>query len=82
MFASGDRLRGVSPVRRSRGVPGRPSGGSRGLVAVELHEVVAREDQSPLRPDCLSAAVIEPLELPVVLGVTEYGLDRLLPFGV
>jgi len=51
-------------------------------VAVELGDVVAHEEQSPLGPDCLSAAVIEPLELPVVFGVTEHRLDRLLPFGI
>ena len=55
-------------------------GCERGLVAVELEEVVGGGDQPPFRPAGGSAAALEAVDAAVELGVGEHGLDGDLAF--
>ncbi len=52
------------------------------LVAVELGEVVCHQDQPPLGPHRRSASSVKPIDMAVVLGVSEHGLDGLFAFAV
>ena len=64
-------------------VIGGVSGPDRGeLVAVELGEVVCHQDQPPLGPDRRSTSSVKPVDVAVVLGVSEHGLDGMFAFAV
>jgi hypothetical protein len=58
-------------------------GAERGdVVAVELGQVVGCHQQPPLGPHCDRASSVKSGDQPVVLGVSEHGLDHLDPSAV
>ncbi len=85
--ASGDgggaRRAGSARLVGCRCGPGAVSGGLGGqVVFVELEQVVCRGDQPPFRACGGSTSPLELADAPVVLGLSEHGLDHRLAFSV